>query len=67
MCLRRNLEIESLIDQYVAQMVKNPHVEGSKRLQARFNIVEMGHYQRRHEVMLLREIDVGQSETSCHN
>jgi hypothetical protein len=56
-----------LIDQYVAQMVKNPRVEGSKRLQARFNVVEMGHYQCRHEVMLLREIDVGQSETSCHN
>jgi hypothetical protein len=67
MCLRRNLEIESLIDQYVAQMVKNPRVEASKRLQAWFNIVEMGHYRRRHEVMLLREIDVGQSETSCHN
>lgn len=63
MCLRGNLEIESVIDQYVAQMLENPHVEGSKGLQARFKVVEMGHYQHRHEVMLLREIDVGQSET----
>ncbi len=45
MCLRGNLEIESLIDQCVAQMVENPHVEGSKGLQARFKVVEMGHYQ----------------------
>jgi hypothetical protein len=51
MCLRGNLEIESLIDQYVAQMLENPHVEGSKGLQARFKVVEMGHYQRRHEVI----------------
>jgi hypothetical protein len=45
MCLRGNLEIESLIDQCVAQMVENPHVEGSKGLQAPFKVVEMGHYQ----------------------
>jgi hypothetical protein len=33
------------IDQYVAQTVENPHGEGSKRLQARLNVVEVGHYQ----------------------
>jgi hypothetical protein len=40
-CLRGNLEIESLIDQYVAQMVENPHVEGSKRLQSCFRLLCM--------------------------